>query len=83
MKEYPPRATADYMVRNNLTRKKERDPDLKLTKYSIQYVRQTIRQTIKLYDYRMDESDRLFWVRLIVYGNKKKKRVDFNRKKFK
>ena len=36
-----------------------------------------------LYEFRMDKRDRLFRVRRKIRGNKKKKRVDFNRKKFK
>ena len=77
MKEYHPQATADYMVCNNATRKKSRDPDLKLAKHTIRDIRRTIRQTLKLYDFRLDESDRLFRVRRKIRGSKKNKRVDY------
>ena len=78
MKEDHPRATADYMVRNNVTRKESRDPGLKWAKHTICDICRTIRQTLKLYDFRMDENDRLYRVRRKVRGSKKKKRVDFN-----
>ena len=42
-----------------------------------------MRRTLKLYDFRMDKSDRLYRVRRKVRGSKKKKRVDFTQKKFK
>ena len=75
IKEDHPLATANYMVCNNVTRKKSRDPDLKWAKHTIRDIRQTIRQTLKLYEFSMDESDRLYRVRRKVRGGKKKKRV--------
>ena len=42
-----------------------------------------MRRTLKLYDFRLDESDRLFRVRRKIRGSKKKKLVDFTRKNFK
>ena len=83
MKEDHPRATADYMVSNNANRKKSRDPDLKWAKHTIRDIRQTIRRILKLYDFRLDKNNRLFRVRRKIRGSKKKKRVDFTRKKFK
>ena len=83
MKEDHPQATADYMVCNNATRKKSRDPDLKWEKHTICDICQTICQTLKLYDFSLDENDRLFRVRRKIRGSKKKKRVDFTRKNLK
>ena len=71
------------MVRNNVTRKKSRDPDLKWAKHTICDIRRTIRRTLSLYEFRMDKSDHLYCVRCKVRGSKKKKRVDFTQKKFK
>ena len=83
MKEDHPRATADYMVCNNTTRKKSIDPDLKWSKHTIRDIRRTIRQTLKLYDFRLDENDCIFRARHKICWIKKNKRVDFTRKKFK
>ena len=83
MKEYHPQATSDYMVCNNATRKKSRDPDLKWAKHTIRGILRTIRRTLKLYDFRLGKNDRLFRVRRNIRGIKKKKRVDFTWKKFK
>ena len=82
MKEDYPQATADYMVHNNVTRKKSRDPDLKWAKHTIQDIHQMIRRTLKLYDFQMDESERLFQVRRKFRGSNNKKWVDFTKKKF-
>ena len=83
MKEDHPRATSNYMVRNNVTIKKLRDPDLKWDKHTIRDIHQTIRQTIRMYDFWIYESNRLLRVRRKVRRIKKKKRVDFTKKKFK
>ena len=83
MKEDYPRATADYMVCNNANRKKSRDPDLKWAKHTICDIRRTIRQTLKLYDFILDENDCIFRLRHIIRWSKNNKRVDFTRKKFK
>ena len=83
MKEDHPWATANYIVCNNATRNKSRDPYLKWAKHTIHDIRRTIRRTLKLYEFIMDESDRLFRVRRKICGSKKKKRIDFTRKKFK
>ena len=83
MREDHPRTTVDYMVRNNVTRKKSRDTDPKWAKHTIRYICRTIRQTLKLYDFRMDKSDRLYLVRRKVRRSKKKKQVEFTLKKFK
>ena len=72
MKENHPRAKSGYMVLNNVTRKKSRDPGLKWAKHTIYDIRRTIRQNLKLYDFRMDESNRLYRVRRMVRGSKKK-----------
>ena len=69
--------------RKNATRKKSRDPDLKWSKNTIRDIRRTIRQILKLYDFRLDENDRLFRVRRKIRGSKNKKRVGFTQKKFK
>ena len=82
MKEDHPQARANYMVRNNATRKKSRDPYHKWAKNTIRDIRRTIWQILKLYDFRLDENDRLFRARRKICGSKKKKRVDFTRKKF-
>ena len=83
MKEDHPRATTDYMVCNNTTRKKSRDLDLKWSKHLIRDIYRTIRRILKLYDFRLDENNRIFRVRRKIRGSKNKKRVDFTRKKFK
>ena len=57
MNEDHPRATADYMIRNKMTKKKKRDPYLKWANHTIPDIRKIIQQTIKLYDFSMDESD--------------------------
>ena len=62
-KEDHPRATADYMVCNKKTRNKSRDPDLKWAKHTICDICRTIRRILKLYEFRLDENDRLFRVR--------------------
>ena len=80
MKEYHPQATANYMVCNNVNRKKSIDPALKWGKNTIRDILRTIRQTLQMYDFWMDESDRIFRVRRKVRGSKKKKRVDFIKK---
>ena len=54
MKEDHPRATSNYMVLNNMTRKKSRHPGLKWAKHTIHDIRRTIRKTLKLYDFRMN-----------------------------
>ena len=71
------------MVRNNVTRKKSRDPDLKWAKHTIRDIRRTIRRTLKLYDFRMDKSNLLYHVRPKVRRSNKKKTVEFTQKKFK
>ena len=83
MREDHSRATDNYMVRNNVTRKKSRDRDLKWSKHTIRDIRRTIRGTLKLYDFRMDERNRLYRVIRKVHGSKKKKQVVFTQKKFK
>ena len=71
------------MVCKNATKNNSRDTDLKWAKHTIRDICRTIRQTLKLYDFRMEESDRLYHVRRKVRGSKKKKRVDCTQKKFK
>ena len=71
------------MVCNNVTRKKSIDPDLKWAKHTIHNILWTIRKTLKLYEFRMDESDRLYCARHKFRRSKKKKRVDFTQKKLK
>ena len=44
MKEYHPRAIVDYMVRNNMTRKKLRYPYLKWVKHTVRDIRSNIRK---------------------------------------
>ena len=83
LKEDHPRSTAEYMVRNNVTRKKSRDPDLKWAKHTVRDVRRAIRRTLRLYDFSLDEGDRIFRVRRKVRGSKKKKRIDHSKKKYK
>ena len=75
MKEDHPRATADYKVCNNVNRNKSRDSVLKWDKNTICNICRTIWLTLKLHDFRMDESDHLYSVRRKVRGSKKKKRV--------
>ena len=83
MKEDYPQATSDYMVYNNVNRKASREPYLKWAKHTICDIRRTIRQTLKLYEFRMDGSNLLYRVRRKVYRSKKKKPVEFTQKKFK
>ena len=83
IKEYHPQATADYIVCNNVTGKKERDTDREWANHTIQDIRQTIRRTIKIYDFIMDKINRLYRVKRKVHGSKNKKWVDFTRKTFK
>ena len=64
------------MFRNNVNRNNSRDPDLKWAKHTIRDIHQTIRITLKLYDFRMDESDRLYRARRKIRGSNKKKQVD-------
>ena len=72
MKEDHPQATADYMVCNNATRKKSRDPDLKWAKHTIRDIRRTTRQILKLYEFRLDGNNRLFRVRRKIRRSKKR-----------
>ena len=83
IKEDHPRARAGYMVRNNATRKKSRDPDLKWSKHTICDIRRTIRQTLNLNDFRLDKNNRLFRMRPKIRGSKENNWVDFTQKKFK
>ena len=66
-----------------MTRNKLRDPDLKWAKYTINDIFWMIQQTLKLYGFRMDQSDQLYHVRRKVCKSKKKKRVDFTQNNFK
>ena len=67
----------------NKSRMNSRDPYIKWAKHNIRDIRRTIRKILKLYDFRLDNNDRIFRVRRKICGSKKKKRVDFTRKKFK
>jgi len=83
MREDHPRATADYIVSNNVSRKKSRDPIMNWARKVVRDTRRALRRIIKLYDFELDESDRIYRVRRRVRGSKKKKRIDRSKKEFK
>ena len=83
MREDHPRATADYIVSNNVSRKKSRDPIMNWARKVVRDTRRALRRIIKLYNFELDESDRIYQVRRQVRGGKKKKRIDRSKKEFK
>ena len=83
MREDHPRATAEYIVHNNVSRKKSRDPIMNWARKVVRDTRRALRRIIKLYDFQLDESDRIYRVRRRVRGSKKKKRIDHRKREFK
>jgi len=62
MRENHPRATVDYIVSNNVSRKKSRDPIMNWVRKVVCDTRRALRRIIKLYDFELDESDMIYRV---------------------
>jgi len=59
MREDHPCATTDYIVSNNVSRKKSRDPIMNWARKVIRDTRRALRRIVKLYHFELDESNRI------------------------